>query len=215
MAGDWERFPRRTTGSSTSLVLGTTLLILRMYTSAGVGLAPLCAAVFPPAPVPLFILSSVSMVVARYALHVEVSASSSDPPSVKALVPPLPRPISSADGVPLFLQVLLTVTFLMSGKPSSVECWLCLGLLQLVTVAVLLLLLLSKPDSVSLKSAEVASSDWRLNLLRWQHRWLVVVSILEVLWCLDPGGQMSLPSPPQSWSWQDRKVISLLGMEIS
>lgn len=50
-----------------------------------------------------------------------------------------------------------------------------------MTVVVLLLLLLSKPDSVSLKSAALVSGDWRLKLLRWQQRWLVVVSTLEVL----------------------------------
>lgn len=77
--------------------------------------------------------------------------------------------------------MLLTVTFFMSGKLSSWEYWLCLWRLQLVTVVVLLLLLLSKPDSVSLKSAALVSGDWRLKLLRWQQRWLVVVSTLEVL----------------------------------
>lgn len=116
---------------------------------------------------------------------------------------------------PLFLQVLLTVTFFMSGKLSSWESWLCLWLLQLVTVVVLLLLLLSNPDSVSLKSAEVVSGDWRLKLLRWQHRWLVVVSTLDVLWSLDLDEESLWLSAPQSWSWQDRNVISLLGMEIS
>lgn len=85
--------------------------------------------------------------------------------------------------------MLLTVTFFVSGAPSSWEAWLCLWLLQLVTVAVLLLLL-SKPDSVSLKSAEVVSADWRLKLLRGQHRWLVVVSSLEMLWSLDLDGQL-------------------------
>lgn len=80
-------------------------------------------------------------------------------------------------------------------------------------MTVVVLLLLSKPDSVSLTSAEEMSGDWRLKLLRWQHRWLVVVSNLEVLWRLDLDEESS--SPPQSWSWHDRKVISLLGMEIS
>lgn len=84
-----------------------------------------------------------------------------------------------------------------------------------MTVVVLLLLLLSKPDSVSLKSAEVVSGDWRLKLPRGQQRWLVVVSILEVLWCLDLDEESLLSSIPQSWSWHDRRVISLLGMEIS
>lgn len=40
------------------------------------------------------------------------------------------------------------------------------------------LLLLSKPDSVSLKSAELVHGDWRLTLLRW----LVADSALELLW---------------------------------
>lgn len=93
------------------------------------------------------------------------SPSSSDPPSAIDLVAPFPRGLSSTDVAPLFLQVLLTVTFFMSGKLSSWECWLCLWLLQLVTVVVLLLLL-SKPDSVSLKSVDVVSGDWRLKLLR-------------------------------------------------
>lgn len=84
-----------------------------------------------------------------------------------------------------------------------------------MTVVVLLLLLLSKPDSVSLKSAEVVSGDWRLKLPRGQQRWLAVVSILEVLWCLDLDEESLLSSIPQSWSWHDRRVISLLGMEIS
>lgn len=46
----------------------------------------------------------------------------------------------------------------------------------------LLLLLLSKPDSVSFKSAELVHGVWRLTLLRWLHRRLVAVSILELLW---------------------------------
>lgn len=79
-----------------------------------------------------------------------------------------------------------------------------------MTVVVLLLLLLSKPDSVSFKSAEMLSGDWRLKLLRWQHRWLVVV-----LWSLDLDEESLWLSTPQSWSWHGRKVISLLGMEIS
>lgn len=82
-------------------------------------------------------------------------------------------------------------------------------------MTVVVLLLLSKPDSMSLKSAEVASGDWRLKLLRWQHRWLVVVSTLEVLWSLDLDEESLWSSAPQSWSWHGRKVISLLGMEIS
>lgn len=115
----------------------------------------------------------------------------------------------------LFLQGLLTVTFFISGKLSSCDGWLCRWLLQLVTVVVLLLLLLSNPDSVSLKSEEVTSGDWRLKLLRWQHRWLVVVSTLEELWSLDLDDESLWLCGPQSWSWHGRKVISLLGMEIS
>lgn len=120
IVGDSEHLPRRHPGSSPSLELVTTLLILRMYTwgkeqrkdllcrpkvhyaaikshgpvptvyyffsernilthhsrlclshylfcltSAGDGLVPLCASAFPPAPIPLFIVSSVSKVVAR------------------------------------------------------------------------------------------------------------------------------------------------------
>lgn len=42
------------------------------------------------------------------------------------------------------------------------------------------LLLLSKPDSVSLKSAELVYEDWRLKL-RWLPRLLVAVSTLELL----------------------------------
>jgi len=80
-----------------------------------------------------------------------------------------------------------------------------------VTVVVLL----SKPDSVSLKSVEVASADWRLKLLRWQHRWLVVVSTREALWSFDLNEESLWLSAAQSWSWHGRKVISLLGMEIS
>lgn len=52
-------------------------------------------------------------------------------------------------------------------------------------MVVLLLLLLSKPDSVSLKSAEVVYGDWRLKLLRWQDRWLVVVSTRGAFWSFD------------------------------
>lgn len=82
-------------------------------------------------------------------------------------------------------------------------------------MTVVVLLLLSKPDSGSLKSAEVVSGDWRLKLLRWQHSWLVVVSSLEVLWSLDLNEESLWSSVPQSWSWHGRKVISLLGIEIS
>ena len=82
-------------------------------------------------------------------------------------------------------------------------------------MTVVVLLLLSKPDSVSLKSADMGSGDWRLKLLRWQHRWLVVVSTLEVLWSLDLDDESLWLSAPQSWSWHGRKVISLFGMEIS
>lgn len=82
-------------------------------------------------------------------------------------------------------------------------------------MTVVLLLLLSNPDSVSLKSVEDTSGDWRLKLLRWQHRWLVVVSTLEVLWSLGFDEESLWGCGPQSWSGHGRKAISLLGMEIS
>lgn len=79
----------------------------------------------------------------------------------------------------------------------------------------LLLLLLSKPDSVSLQSAGAVYEDWRLKLLRWQHRWLVVVSTLEEFWYFDLEEDSLLSPTPESWSWDGHEVISLLGMEIS
>lgn len=115
---------------------------------------------------PLLMLSSVSVVVAGYALHV-ASASSSEPPSASADLPPLPLLLPSACSVALFLQVLLTVKPLVSVAPSSRAFELCFCRLQLVAVVVLLLLLLSKPDSVSLQSvAPVPGATWRLKLLR-------------------------------------------------
>lgn len=48
------------------LILNSRLcLYIHYFTSAGDGLAPFWASAFPPAPVPLFIISSVSKVVAR------------------------------------------------------------------------------------------------------------------------------------------------------
>lgn len=47
-------------------------------------------------------------------------------------------------------------------------------------MTVVLLLLLSKPDSVSLKSTELVYGDWRLMLLRWLHSWLVADSAREL-----------------------------------
>lgn len=49
-------------------------------------------------------------------------------------------------------------------------------------VVVVLLLLLSKPDSVSLKSTELVYGHWRLKSLRWLHSWLVADSTLELVW---------------------------------
>lgn len=51
-----------------------------------------------------------------------------------------------------------------------------------MTVVVVLLLLLSKPDSVSLQSTELVYGDWRLTLLRWLHSWLLADSALELVW---------------------------------
>lgn len=97
---------------------------------------------------------------ALYALHVvAASASSSDPTSASDRNPRA-LAVSSPDGAPLFLQVLLTVTFLVSGELFSIRGWLCR--LQLVTVVVvlLLLLLLSKVESASLNTGEVTSGHW-------------------------------------------------------
>lgn len=214
IVGESELLSRRSAGSSASLAL-VALLYLRMYTSAC--LVPLCAA--------LFAASSESKVVARYALHVvAASASSSEPPSVDALLPGRPPPASSTDAAPRFLQVLLTVTFFMSDKASSCGCSVCRPLLlQLVTVVVLLLQL-SKPDSVSLKSAKALSEDRRLlpaPLRWWDARQLllmllvVLVSTLGPPWSLDLVGKSLRSSSPQSWSWHVLSAISLLGMEIS
>ncbi len=132
---------------------GAALLIRRMYTSTGLGWPPQLATVLD--------FDGVSItVVALYALQVVAdSPSSSEPSCISA------RADSSIEAVPRLLQVLLTVTFLISGKLSSCEWWLC-WLLQLVMVV--LLLLLSKPDSMSLFKCE-ASEVWRLKLL-WDTR---------------------------------------------
>lgn len=77
------------------------------------------------------------------------------------------------------------------------------------------LLLLSKPDSVSLKSAAGGSRDWRLKLPRWQHKWLAVDSTLDESRGFDLDDASLCSSATQSWSGHDREAISLLGMEIS
>lgn len=85
-------------------------------------------------------------------------------------------------------------------------------------MTVVVLLLLSKPDSVSLQSAVLALyAVWRLRLLRWEHGWPADVSALEEFWSLDleEEEESLVSSGPQCWSWVGQEVMSLFEMEIS